>query len=222
MFDLISWEFVWFYYLGVFLFGYLFGLILFGLVFIKVVGFGDICKIGFGNIGIINVLRIGNKQFVVVMFLGDGFKGMFVVVLVGGFYGFDFVVIVGFGVFFGYFFLVWLWFKGGKGVVIYLGILLGFFWFMFLIVVLIWIVMVVLFWYLFLLVFIMSLVILVFFYLVFNEFQFVEMFLVLSVLFWVKYYENIVWFVKGEESKIGLKFKLVVELFVVFFYDGVV
>ena len=49
--------------------GYLFGSIFFGLFLICFVGKGDIRAIGFGNIGVINVLCIGSKLFVVVILL---------------------------------------------------------------------------------------------------------------------------------------------------------
>lgn len=54
---------------------YLLGSIPFGLVLTKFAGFGDIRRIGSGNIGATNVLRTGNKTLAAAVLLLDGVKG---------------------------------------------------------------------------------------------------------------------------------------------------
>lgn len=54
--------------------GYLAGSIPFGLVLTRLAGYGDIRKIGSGNIGATNVLRTGNKTLALLTVLLDAFK----------------------------------------------------------------------------------------------------------------------------------------------------
>ena len=54
--------------------GYLLGSIPFGLVLTRLAGYGDIRKIGSGNIGATNVLRTGNKWLALLTVLLDAFK----------------------------------------------------------------------------------------------------------------------------------------------------
>lgn len=54
--------------------GYLVGSIPFGLVLCFMAGYGDIRKIGSGNIGATNVLRTGNKGLALLTVLLDAFK----------------------------------------------------------------------------------------------------------------------------------------------------
>ena len=61
---------------------YLIGSIPFGLIFSKLNGYGDIRKIGSGNIGATNVLRTGNKKLALLVLICDGFKGYLSVILV--------------------------------------------------------------------------------------------------------------------------------------------
>ena len=56
------------------LFGYLAGSIPFGLVLCYLCGYGDIRKIGSGNIGATNVLRTGNKLLALLTVILDAFK----------------------------------------------------------------------------------------------------------------------------------------------------
>ena len=48
--------------------GYFFGSVPFGLVLTRLAGYGDIRKIGSGNIGATNVLRTGNKTLALSLF----------------------------------------------------------------------------------------------------------------------------------------------------------
>src|ERR1041385_6729944 len=103
--------------------GYLLGSIPFGLLLTRMAGFGDIRKIGSGNIGATNVLRTGNKKLALATLLLDGGKGALAVLLARwAFSDLSLEVIAGAGAFLGHLFPVWLKFKGGKGVATALGL----------------------------------------------------------------------------------------------------
>lgn len=104
--------------------GYLVGSIPFGLVLTRVAGYGDIRKIGSGNIGATNVLRTGNKPLALMTLLLDGGKGA-AAALIGGIWGQDMAVLAGGAAVLGHVFPIWLRFKGGKGVATALGTLLA-------------------------------------------------------------------------------------------------
>ena len=107
------------------LLGYLIGSIPFGLVLTKLAGYGDIRKIGSGNIGATNVLRTGNKKLAALTLLLDGGKGAVAVLLAQFAMTYDAGLMAAAGALFGHLFPVWLKFKGGKGVATTLGILLA-------------------------------------------------------------------------------------------------
>src|ERR1700758_3327866 len=111
-----------------FLLGYLLGSIPFGLVLTKLAGTDDLRSIGSGNIGATNVLRTGRKGLAAATLLLDALKGTAAVVIAGHFGGPIAAMVAGLGAFLGHLFPVWLNFKGGKGVAVYIGILLGLFW----------------------------------------------------------------------------------------------
>jgi len=108
--------------------GYLLGSIPFGLVLTRLAGTQDIRAIGSGNIGATNVLRTGHKGLAAATLLCDMFKGTLAVLLAGKLFGHEAALAAGLGAFLGHLFPVWLRFKGGKGVAIYIGILIGFAW----------------------------------------------------------------------------------------------
>jgi glycerol-3-phosphate acyltransferase PlsY len=103
---------------------YLLGSIPFGLLLTRAAGLGDIRAIGSGNIGATNVLRTGNKGLAAATLFLDGFKGV-LAVLVAKQFGSPAPYCVGFAVFIGHLYPVWLGFKGGKGVATGLGVLLA-------------------------------------------------------------------------------------------------
>src|SRR5437764_1287303 len=105
--------------------GYLCGSIPFGLILTRLAGTQDLRTIGSGNIGATNVLRTGRKGLAVATLLGDALKGTAAVVLAGYLGGPNAAMIAGLGAFLGHLFPVWLKFRGGKGVAVYIGILLG-------------------------------------------------------------------------------------------------
>lgn len=108
-------------------FGYLAGAVPFGLVLTRLAGLGDIRDIGSGNIGATNVLRTGNKPLALATFILDASKGGIMVVAAQQFVTVEIAYIVGIVAFLGHIYPVWTGFKGGKGVAIYWGILLGFY-----------------------------------------------------------------------------------------------
>jgi glycerol-3-phosphate acyltransferase PlsY len=111
-----------------FILGYLFGSIPFGLVLTKLAGTADLRSIGSGNIGATNVLRTGHKGLAAATLLLDMLKGTAAVVISGYFDGPNAAMLAALGAFLGHLFPVWLKFRGGKGVAVYIGVLLGLFW----------------------------------------------------------------------------------------------
>ncbi len=133
---------------------YLIGSIPFGLILTKLFGYGDIRKIGSGNIGATNVLRTGNKALAALTVVLDTGKGAFLLwaymlLQLPVFYEFcpvgicspdgscsgcdhpyiggayDFFLIAGLFAILGHCYPLWLKFKGGKGVATTLGVLLA-------------------------------------------------------------------------------------------------
>ena len=110
------------------LIGYLLGSIPFGLVLTKLAGTQDLRTIGSGNIGATNVLRTGRKGLAAATLLLDALKGTAAVIIGGYVGGPDAAMLAGLGAFLGHIFPVWLKFRGGKGVAVYIGVLIGLFW----------------------------------------------------------------------------------------------
>ena len=109
-------------------FGYLLGSIPFGLVLSRLAGTEDLRSIGSGNIGATNVLRTGRKGLAAATLLLDALKGTVAVIIAGYLAGAEAAMLAGLGAFLGHLFPVWLKFKGGKGVAVYIGILIGLLW----------------------------------------------------------------------------------------------
>jgi glycerol-3-phosphate acyltransferase PlsY len=111
-----------------FVLGYLLGSIPFGLILTKLAGTQDLRSIGSGNIGATNVLRTGHKGLAAATLICDMLKGTVAVVVAGYFGGPNAAMLAALGAFLGHLFPVWLKFKGGKGVAVYIGVLIGLFW----------------------------------------------------------------------------------------------
>jgi glycerol-3-phosphate acyltransferase PlsY len=107
--------------------GYCLGSIPFGLVLTRLAGLGDIRQQGSGNIGATNVLRAGGKGLGAATLLLDIGKGA-AAVLIAARFGPDMAFLAGLGAFLGHLFPVWLRFRGGKGVAVFLGVMLGIAW----------------------------------------------------------------------------------------------
>lgn len=105
-------------------FGYLLGSIPFGLLFTRLGGKGDIRDIGSGNIGATNVLRSGSKFLALATLLADALKGGLAVALVWRLGSDTAAYMAAVAAFIGHLFPVWLGFKGGKGVAVFIGAIL--------------------------------------------------------------------------------------------------
>lgn len=116
--------------------GFIIGSIPFGLIIVKISGYGDIRKIGSGNIGATNVLRTGNKFIAVLTLLFDISKSFIILylaeilfksmlneeLLITLFLSLSLLSILG------HMFSPFLLFKGGKGIATAAGILLFLSW----------------------------------------------------------------------------------------------
>ena len=107
--------------------GYLLGSIPFGLLLTRAAGLGDIRAIGSGNIGATNVLRTGRKGLAAATLVLDALKGT-AAVFVGHAIAPHGDIVAGFAAFVGHIFPAWLGFRGGKGVATYLGVLIALSW----------------------------------------------------------------------------------------------
>ncbi len=104
------------------------GSIPFGLLVTRVMGLGDLRRIGSGNIGATNVLRTGNKAAAALTLLLDGGKAAVAVLVGRAVAGDDAAQVAGLAAVLGHLFPVWLGFRGGKGVATFLGTILALNW----------------------------------------------------------------------------------------------
>ena len=182
--------------------GYIVGSIPFGLVLTKMAGYGDIRKIGSGNIG-------GNKTLALLTVLCDAFKAGIAAIIagavVGGEYGVTASLIAGACGVLGHNFPVWLKFKGGKGVASSFGFFLVTCWPVALVALLVWLAMAFAFRYSSLAALTAAVVVPVasFFLAPTSEYTIFYTLIVLLVI--VRHHANIKRLIKGEESKIHLK-----------------
>ncbi|NTE86182.1 glycerol-3-phosphate 1-O-acyltransferase PlsY [Agrobacterium rubi] len=186
------------------LIGYLLGSIPFGLILTRAAGLGDVRNIGSGNIGATNVLRTGNKKLAAATLLLDALKGTAAVLVAHALWGYEASLVAGFFAFLGHLFPVWLGFKGGKGVAVYIGVLLGAAPLMMLVFAAIWIATAFLTKYSSLSALVAMLVIPVALWIVGPE-KTALLVTLLSVISWYMHRENIKRLLAGTESKIGKK-----------------
>ena len=105
------------------LLSYLMGSIPFGLLLTKLFLKKDIRKIGSGNIGATNALRTGNKIIGYGTLILDISKAAIPILYIKLNHP-EYIFISSLSVFLGHVFPFWIKFKGGKGVAVYVGILL--------------------------------------------------------------------------------------------------
>ena len=184
-------------------FGYLLGSIPFGLLITRAAGLGDVRKIGSGNIGATNVLRTGNKGLAAATLVLDALKGT-VAVLIASHYAPELGLWAGLGAFLGHLFPVWLGFKGGKGVATYLGVLIGLAWQVALIFAVVWLAVALLFRFSSLAALIAAVVVPIALYFLSTP-QIAGLFVVMSIIVFIKHRANISRLLAGTEGKIGAK-----------------
>lgn len=181
---------------------YLLGSIPFGMVIAKVMGLGNLREIGSGNIGATNVLRTGNKPAAFLTLLFDSGKGAVAVLLAGCFFGQTAALIAGLFAFLGHLYPVWLGFKGGKGVAVFLGILLAINFWAGLATCLTWLVTAIVVRISSASALVASALAPVWLYLIDTK-SGVLFVIIMTLLIWVKHKDNIKRILKGVEPKIG-------------------
>jgi acyl phosphate:glycerol-3-phosphate acyltransferase len=185
-----------------FVVGYLLGSIPFGLILTRAAGAPDIRDIGSGNIGATNVLRTGRKGLAAATLLLDALKGTAAVLLAAHFAGPEAALAAGLGAFLGHLFPVWLKFKGGKGVAVYIGLLIGLYWPGALIFIALWLSVAAIFRYSSLAALIASALTPLALWLL-NRPSDAALFLLLTALLWIMHRANIGRLLTGTEGKIG-------------------
>jgi acyl phosphate:glycerol-3-phosphate acyltransferase len=181
--------------------GYLLGSIPFGLILTRLAGFGDVRKIGSGNIGATNVLRAGSKKLAAATLILDAAKGA-VAVLIAAKWGETPAILAGLGAFLGHLFPVWLGFRGGKGVATYIGVLLGLYWPAGMVFCVVWLLVAFATRYSSLSALVASaasLALLAFM----TDWRIAALFLLLTVLLYIRHAANIERLARGEEARIG-------------------
>ncbi len=184
-----------------FVVGYLLGSIPFGLILTKLAGGGDVRKIGSGNIGATNVLRTGNKPLAALTLLLDVLKGTAAVWL-GAHFGPVAAICAGLGAFLGHLFPVWLGFRGGKGVATFIGVALGLYWPAALAFCVVWLIVAFATRYSSLAALVASAAT-VCTLAITDQWRLAALFLLLTVLLYVRHAPNIERLRKGQETRIG-------------------
>ncbi|SDS05671.1 acyl-phosphate glycerol-3-phosphate acyltransferase [Bradyrhizobium canariense] len=187
-----------------FLIGYLFGSIPFGLVLTKLAGTQDLRSVGSGNIGATNVLRTGHKGLAAATLISDMLKGTIAVIIAGSFGGPNAAMLAALGAFLGHLFPVWLKFRGGKGVAVYIGVLIGLFWPAAVVFCVLWLTTAVITRYSSLSALVASFVTPIFLWW-FGHLALASLFAVLTLLLFYMHRENIKRLLAGTESRIGKK-----------------
>ena len=187
-----------------FVISYLLGSIPFGLILTRLAGTQDLRSIGSGNIGATNVLRTGRKGLAAATLIGDMLKGTAAVIIAGYLDGPNAAMVAALGAFLGHLFPVWLKFRGGKGVAVYIGILIGLLWPAALLFCAVWIITAVVGRYSSLSALIASVVTPIFLWW-FGHLALAALFTVLTLLVFYMHRENIKRLLAGTEGKIGQK-----------------
>ena len=202
---------------------FIIGSIPFGLIITKISGYGDIRKIGSGNIGATNVLRTGNKLLALLTLLLDISKSFaflyfvkinFILILEKELLIILYVLISILSLL-GHMFSPFLLLKGGKGIATSAGILFFINWIGASVILFVWLIVAlkyktsslgalsasfiapIIFWFLYKINVIENL-----FYVTNTSILEVYLILIISILIWIKHISNIKRLISGTESKI--------------------
>jgi acyl phosphate:glycerol-3-phosphate acyltransferase len=103
-------------------YSYFLGSIPFGLIITKFFLNKDLRNVGSGNIGATNVLRAGKKFLGALTLLLDTLKAYIAITITYKYFT-DYIYLSALLCFLGHIFPIWLNFKGGKGIAVFLGVL---------------------------------------------------------------------------------------------------
>ena len=184
--------------------GYLLGSIPWGIILTRLAGTQDLRSIGSGNIGATNVLRTGRKGLAAATLILDALKGTAAVTVATYLGSSEAAMLAGLGAFLGHLFPAWLKFRGGKGVAVYIGILIGLAWPAAILFCVIWLVMAFAFRYSSLSALTASVITPIVLWW-FGHAALTALFAVLSLLLIFMHRENIRRLMAGTEGKIGQK-----------------
>lgn len=184
---------------------YLLGSIPFGLIVVRASGRGDLHQVGSGNTGATNVMRVGGLRLAGLVWILDMVKAIVSVLIGSALGGAGFGAWCGFAAIVGHIFPLWLGFHGGKGISCLFGVFLAINPLMFVFCGLEWLVTALTSGYSSLGALVVLLVAPIF-----GFAQDVNIGLAMTVIsalcFW-RHRENILRLVRGQESKIGWKWK---------------
>ena len=106
---------------------YLIGSIPFAYILTIIFGYGDIRKVGSGNVGATNVLRTGKKSLALIVLILDILKGFVPLTILFIYYQSEYsnilMFFIGSFAVMGHIFPIWLKLKGGKGIATFIGII---------------------------------------------------------------------------------------------------
>jgi len=188
---------------------YLIGSVSFAVVVSKAMRLPDPHSYGSGNPGATNVLRTGNKLAAILTLLGDAAKGYVAVVIARVLIGVEIdswvLPAVAAAAFIGHLFPVFHGFKGGKGVVTALGILLAIDWVLGLTTLLTWLIVAVFLRYSSLAALVSAVFAPIYFMFLFGVQPMAIAIALMSALLIWRHKANIQKLLKGEEGRIGSK-----------------
>ena len=185
---------------------YFVGSIPFAYILTKIFGYGDIRKIGSGNVGATNVLRTGKKSLAIVVLFLDVIKGFLPVTFFTYFYINKFelneiIFFTGFAVI-GHIYPIWLKFQGGKGVATYVGFILGIDYILGIIFILFWLTIALIKKYSSLASILSLLTIPIVLYFLSYNFNVIIIFILLSIIIIIKHFSNIKRLLNKSENEI--------------------